>query len=58
MGAEQQVVRLWWLLRLLAEKRSGLTAKQISDRIGQSKSTVVRDIDKLTKAALRSSKSP
>lgn len=50
MAADQQLVRLWGLLRLLAEKPSGMTAKQISDRMGQSKSTVVRDIDKLAKA--------
>lgn len=47
MPSETQMVRLWGLLRLLGEKPDGLSVKQISDRMGQSKSTVVRDINKL-----------
>lgn len=50
MAADEQIVRLWGLLNLLSQKPEGMTAKQISDRMGQSKSTVVRDIGKLARA--------
>lgn len=50
MAADEQIVRLWGVLNLLSQKPEGMTAKQISDRMGQSKSTVTRDIQKLERA--------